>query len=88
MYATEQYYQTKMATEYARGFDEGRALDWDSWVAYGVSRGWVSPPICDTHDGGYDYISEDQREELEEGGDPCITVLIVREDNEPRVDAS
>jgi hypothetical protein len=29
------------------------------------------------HDGGYEYYNEEELEELEEGGDPCQTVICV-----------
>ena len=45
------------------------------WLANGIDRGWVSDPYCHTHDGGYEFMSEEEIEEWEAGGDPCEHVL-------------
>lgn len=39
------------------------------WVKAGVSRGWVSEPVCATHHGLPTTEQEDQ--EWDEGYDPC-----------------
>jgi len=44
------------------------------WLRNGIERGWVSDPYCHTHDGGYEYMSEEEIEEWEAGGDPCELV--------------
>jgi hypothetical protein len=49
------------------------------WVQYGMAKGWVSDSYCATHDGGYEYMTDDEREQWEEGGDPCQIVLRVLE---------
>jgi len=45
------------------------------WLTNGIERGWVSDPYCHTHDGGMQYMSEEEIEEWEAGGDPCEHVL-------------
>ena len=45
------------------------------WLENGIERGWVSNPYCVTHDGGMEYMSEEEIEELEDGGDPCQHVV-------------
>jgi hypothetical protein len=45
------------------------------WLTNGIERGWVSDPYCHTHDGGYQFMSEEEIEEWEEGGDPCEHVV-------------
>ena len=45
------------------------------WLANGIERGWISEPYCHTHDGGYQFMSEEEIEEWEAGGDPCEHVL-------------
>lgn len=45
------------------------------WLANGVERGWISNPYCNTHDGGYEYMSIEEIEEWEAGGDPCEHVI-------------
>lgn len=47
------------------------------WLRYGIRKGWVSPPYCNTHDGGYEYMTEEEHAEWEAGGDPCAVVLRV-----------
>ena len=45
------------------------------WLYIGVKMGWISMPYCNTHDGGYQYITEEEHAEWEAGGDPCATVI-------------
>ena len=45
------------------------------WLTNGIERGWISDPYCHTHDGGMQYMSEEELEEWEAGGDPCEHVL-------------
>ena len=36
---------------------------------------WISTPTCQTHDGGFEYLSDEQVAEFDEGADPCVHVL-------------
>ena len=45
------------------------------WLSDGIEKGWISEPYCHTHDGGYQYMSEEEKEEWEAGGDPCEHVI-------------
>jgi hypothetical protein len=45
------------------------------WLLIGVKAGWISEPYCATHDGSYRYMTEEELEEWEEGGDPCHTAI-------------
>lgn len=45
------------------------------WLENGIERGWISEPYCHTHDGGFQYMSEEEIQEWEDGGDPCCHVL-------------
>lgn len=45
------------------------------WLTIGIERGWISDPFCSVHDGGYEYMSEEELAEWEEGGDPCQHVV-------------
>ena len=45
------------------------------WLENGIERGWVTPPFCSTHDGGYEYMGEEEEAEWEAGGDPCQHVV-------------
>ncbi len=47
------------------------------WLKNGIERGWISDPYCHTHDGGYEYMGEEEIEEWEAGGDPCELVVRV-----------
>ena len=47
------------------------------WLDFGVKRKWITKPICNTHEGTYEYEDEDNRREWDEGGDPCAYVLLV-----------
>ena len=50
-------------------------IDFGTWIAEGIERGWVTEPYCNTHDGGYQYMSEEEVEEWDQGGDPCCHVV-------------
>jgi hypothetical protein len=43
------------------------------WMQVGIDKGWISPGYCATHDGGYDYLTDEEKVEYEEGGDPFIS---------------
>lgn len=45
------------------------------WLNNGIDRGWITDPYCVTHDGGYEYMSEEELEDWEAGGDPCQHVV-------------
>jgi len=48
------------------------------WIDLGVSKGWCSQPVCDTHDGI--SWSEEELQEWEDGYDPCATVVRINLD--------
>jgi prophage antirepressor-like protein len=54
---------------------ESEAKEFEIWLLNGVDRGWISPPYCNTHDGGSEYMSEEEIEEWDQGGDPCAHVV-------------
>lgn len=45
------------------------------WLQQGVDKGWITDPYCDTHEGYYDSLTEEEIAEFEEGGDPCIVAV-------------
>lgn len=47
-------------------------MTFDEWVKFGFEQGWVSPPVCETHDGV--PMSEAEHAEFEEG-DPCVHIV-------------
>lgn len=44
------------------------------WLQYGIDKGWVSNAFCMTHDGD-PYMTEEESQEWEDGGDPCCPVV-------------
>lgn len=51
--------------------------DFYEWMKVGIDKGWISPGYCATHEGGYDYLTDEEKVEYEEGGDPCEPVFRV-----------
>ena len=53
--------------------------DKDFWYWYeeGIKNEWITPTFCETHDGGYEYMTDEERSEYEDGGDPCMVVTRV-----------
>ena len=49
-----------------------------TWLGQGIDKGWVSSPVCNSHDGP--PMTDHEEEEWEEGLDPCIVVLRVWND--------
>lgn len=48
-----------------------------NWFQQGIDNNWITEPFCATHDGGYDQMSEEELDQWEQGGDPCMTVTRV-----------
>jgi hypothetical protein len=48
--------------------------EFEIWLTNGIKRGWVTEPFCNTHEGD-PYMSEEETQEWEEGGDPCQVVI-------------
>lgn len=46
------------------------------WAQQGIDLGYVTDSFCYTHDGD-PYMTEEERQEWEDGGDPCFVVLKV-----------
>lgn len=44
------------------------------WIQKGIDEGWISKPFCTTHDGD-PYMTKEEEEQWEEGGDPCCHVF-------------
>jgi hypothetical protein len=42
-----------------------------------MKKGWISHPVCATHEGTYEFESEESQAEWDEGGDPCVSVLVL-----------
>lgn len=52
--------------------------EFEIWLNNGVERGWVSDPFCNTHEGD-PYMTEEEAQEWEDGGDPCQVVIKIKE---------
>lgn len=50
-------------------------MTYEEWIHFGMEKGWISPPYCETHDGGWEYFRDGVADEFEKGGDPCVFVL-------------
>jgi hypothetical protein len=60
-------------------FDEENFKDienkeFEIWLNNGIDRGWISPPFCNTHEGDT-YMTAEEQQEWEDGGDPCQVVI-------------
>jgi len=51
--------------------------DFQEWLEFGHSKGWISDVFCSTHDGG--PMSDEEQQEWEDGGDPCMFCIRVNE---------
>jgi hypothetical protein len=53
---------------------ESEDKEFGIWLENGIERGWITEPFCNTHEGD-SYMSEEEAQEWEEGGDPCQVVI-------------
>lgn len=44
------------------------------WLNTGRENKWITPPFCMTHDGD-PYLTEEESNDWEDGGDPCAFVV-------------
>ena len=51
--------------------------EFEIWLENGIERGWVTEPFCNTHEAD-PFMTEEEEQEWEEGGDPCHVVLKIR----------
>jgi len=51
--------------------------EFEIWIENGIERGWITEPFCNTHDGD-PYMSEEELEEWDQGGDPCQVVIRIK----------
>jgi hypothetical protein len=54
--------------------EESGINEFEIWLNNGIERGWITVPFCNTHDGD-PYMTEEEEQEWEEGGDPCQHVI-------------
>ena len=58
--------------------DEEDNLEFKIWINNGIDKGWISEPFCYTHDGD-PYMTEEESQEWDDGGDPCMFVFKLAE---------
>ena len=54
------------------------------WLEYGRKRDWISPAFCDVHD--VLPLSNIERDLLESGSDPCVTVVRIYENRDQKIE--
>ena len=54
-------------------------MDFFEWRDLGLANKWISEPFCDTHDSR--YLTEEEEQAWDDGGDPCMMVFRIWEDN-------
>ena len=54
--------------------EESNFNEFEIWLENGIERGWITEPFCNTHEGD-PFMSEEEAQEWEEGGDPCQVVI-------------
>jgi hypothetical protein len=52
--------------------------EFEIWLENGIERGWITEPFCNTHEGD-PYMTKEEEDEWEEGGDPCQVVLKIKQ---------
>jgi hypothetical protein len=52
--------------------------EFEIWLENGIERGWVTEQFCNTHEGD-PYMTEEEQQEWEEGGDACQVVLKIKQ---------
>jgi hypothetical protein len=56
------------------GDDDFDHAEFHIWKDNGIQRGWITEGFCNTHDGD-PYMTQEEEEQWEEGGDPCMFVF-------------
>jgi hypothetical protein len=52
--------------------------EFEIWLNNGIERGWITEPFCNTHEGD-PYMTEEEEQEWEAGGDPCQLVIKIKD---------
>ena len=58
--------------------NEDNHMEFRIWLENGIERGWVTEPFCNTHEGD-PFMTEEEMQEWDDGGDPCFVVVKVLE---------
>ena len=51
-------------------------MEMSDWIEIGIDQGWISPGFCFTHEGD-PFMTEEEAQDWEDGGDPCCPVFKV-----------
>jgi hypothetical protein len=54
------------------------SMEFSDWLDIGIEQGWVTTPFCMTHEGD-PFMSEQEAQDWEDGGDPCCPVIKIIE---------
>lgn len=54
--------------------EKNEELEFGTWLQLGINKNWITEPFCTTHDGD-PYMTKEEEEAWEEGGDPCCHVV-------------
>jgi hypothetical protein len=57
-------------------------MKFDKWLKKGLDNNWCGPAVCYTHDGL--PTSEAEDEDFEYGGDPCLHIIRLYEDEDQK----
>lgn len=57
-----------------RDFSIEESTEAIEWLQKGIDAGWITEGFCYTHDGD-PYMTAEEEQEWEEGGDPCSPVV-------------
>lgn len=57
-----------------KDFTIEQSIEASNWLQKGIEAGWVSEGFCFTHDGDQ-YMTAEEEQEWEDGGDPCCPVV-------------
>ena len=55
-------------------------ITFDEWLEIGMAENWCGPAVCYTHDSF--PMNEEEDNEFAEGGDPCMHMIRLYEDNQ------
>lgn len=62
------------------GVEMTSPLSREEWFDIGIAAGWISVPVCETHE--VVPMSKWEAEEFDDGYDPCIVVARVYTDHD------
>jgi hypothetical protein len=54
------------------------SIEFSDWLDIGLAQGWVTTPFCMTHEGD-PFMTEEEAQDWEDGGDPCCPVIKIIE---------